>query len=105
LRWIAILHSRIKANLAATTGIHKSEDVIKMIMAGADITCMCSELLANGIGRISEVLKEVEQWMTEKEYESIEQMKGSMSQKSVADPAAFERANYMKALNNYKLLI
>jgi dihydroorotate dehydrogenase (fumarate) len=105
LRWIAILHSRIKANLAATTGIHKYEDVIKMIMAGADITCMCSELLANGIGRISEVLKEVEQWMTEKEYESIEQMKGSMSQKSVADPAAFERANYMKALNNYKLLI
>ena len=105
LRWIAILHSRIKANLAATTGIHKYEDVLKMIMAGADITCMCSELLANGIGRISEVLKEVEQWMTEKEYESIEQMKGSMSQKSVADPAAFERANYMKALNNYKLLI
>ena len=79
LRWIAILHSRIKANLAATTGIHKYEDVLKMIMAGADITCMCSELLANGIGRISEVLKEVEQWMTEKEYESIEQMKGSMS--------------------------
>ena len=105
LRWIAILHSRIKANLAATTGIHKYEDVLKMIMAGADITCMCSELLANGIGRISEVLKEVEQWMTEKEYDSIEQMKGSMSQKSVADPAAFERANYMKALNNYKLLI
>ena len=105
LRWIAILHSRIKANLAATTGIHKYEDVLKMIMAGADITCMCSELLANGIGRISEVLKEMEQWMTEKEYESIEQMKGSMSQKSVADPAAFERANYMKALNNYKLLI
>lgn len=105
LRWIAILHSRIKASLAATTGIHKYEDVIKMIMAGADITCMCSELLANGIGRISEVLKGVDQWMTEKEYESIEQMKGSMSQKSVADPAAFERANYMKALNNYKLLI
>jgi len=105
LRWIAILHGKIKANLAATTGIHKYEDVIKMIMAGADITCMCSELLANGIGRISEVLKDVEQWMTEKEYVSIEQMKGSMSQKSVADPAAFERANYMKALNNYKLLI
>ena len=105
LRWIAILYGRLKANLAATTGIHKYEDVIKMIMAGADVTCMCSELLANGIGRVTEVLKEVEQWMTDKEYESLEQMKGSMSQKSVADPAAFERANYMKALNNYKLLI
>jgi len=105
LRWIAILYGRIKANLAATTGIHSYEDVIKMVMAGADITCLCSELLANGIGRISEILKQLEQWMTEKEYESLTQMKGSMSQKSVADPAAFERANYMKALNNYKLLI
>ncbi len=105
LRWIAILYGRIKANLAATTGIHTYEDVIKMVMAGADITCLCSELLGNGIGRVSEILKQLEQWMTEKEYESIEQMKGSMSQKSVADPAAFERANYMKALNNYKLLI
>ena len=105
LRWIAILYGRIKANLAATSGIHTYEDVIKMVMAGADITCLCSELLGNGIGRITEILKQVEQWMTEKEYESLEQMKGSMSQKSVADPAAFERANYMKALNNYKLLI
>lgn len=105
LRWVAILRGRIKASLAATTGIHTHEDVIKMIMAGADITCLCSELLANGIGRVTEILKDVENWMTEKEYDSIEQMKGSMSQKSVADPAAFERANYMKALNNYKLLI
>lgn len=105
LRWIAILHGKVKANLAATTGIHSYEDVLKMIMAGADITCMTSELLANGIERVTEILKELEQWMTEKEYDSIEQMKGSMSQKSVADPGAFERANYMKALNNYKLLI
>lgn len=105
LRWIAILYGRIKANLAASTGIHTHEDVIKMLMAGADITCLCSELLGNGINRISEILKDLEKWMTEREYESVEQMKGSMSQKSVADPAAFERANYMKALNNYKLLI
>lgn len=105
LRWIAILHGRIKASLAATTGIHTHEDVIKMLMAGADITCLCSEILANGVGRITEILKDLEKWMEEREYESVEQMKGSMSQKSVADPAAFERANYMKALNNYKLLI
>ncbi len=105
LRWIAILRGRVNASLAATTGIHTYEDVIKMIMAGADITCLCSELLANGIGRVTEILKDVEKWMTDKEYESIEQMKGSMCQKSIADPAAFERANYMKALNNYKLLI
>ncbi len=105
LRWIAILYGRIKANLAASTGIHTHEDVIKMLMAGADITCLCSELLGNGINRISEILKDLEKWMEEREYESVEQMKGSMSQKSVADPAAFERANYMKALNNYKLLI
>ena len=105
LRWIAILYGKIKANLAASTGIHTHEDVIKMLMAGADITCLCSELLGNGINRISEILKDLEKWMVEREYESVEQMKGSMSQKSVADPAAFERANYMKALNNYKLLI
>jgi dihydroorotate dehydrogenase (fumarate) len=105
LRWIAILYGKIKANLAATTGIHNHEDVIKMIMAGADITCLCSELLGNGIGRITEILRDMEKWMEEKEYTSVEQMKGSVSQKSVSDPAAFERANYMKALNNYKLII
>ena len=105
LRWIAILYGKLKANMAATSGIHSHEDVIKMIMAGADITCLCSELLANGINRIPEILKSLNQWMEEKEYDSIEQMKGSMSHKSVAEPVAFERANYMKALNNYKPII
>jgi dihydroorotate dehydrogenase (fumarate) len=105
LRWIAILYGKIKANMAATSGIHSHEDAIKMIMAGADITCMCSELLHYGPERITEILGEITAWMDEKEYESVEQMKGSMSQKSVADPSAFERANYMKALNNYKLLV
>jgi dihydroorotate dehydrogenase (fumarate) len=103
LRWIAILRGNINASLAATSGIHNYQDVLKVIMAGADVANMCSELLNNGVGRISEILKDLEKWMEEKEYESIEQMKGSMSQKSVADPAAFERANYMKALNNYKI--
>ncbi len=103
LRWVAILHGRIKASLAATGGIHTHEDAIKMLMAGADLTMVCSTLLQNGIGRISEMLRGMETWMKEHEYESVEQMKGSMSQKSVADPAAFERANYMKALSTYTL--
>jgi dihydroorotate dehydrogenase (fumarate) len=103
LRWIAILYGKIKASLAATSGIHKTEDVIKVIMAGADVANLCSELFANGIDRISVMLKELEKWMTDNEYDSISTMKGSMSQKSVAEPSAFERANYMKALNSYKV--
>ena len=103
LRWVAILHGKIKASLAATGGIHMHLDAIKMLMAGADITMVCSTLLQNGIGRISEMIRGMEEWMKEHEYESVEQMKGSMSQKSVADPASFERANYMKALSTYTL--
>jgi dihydroorotate dehydrogenase (fumarate) len=102
LRWVAILHGRIKASLAATSGIHTTQDVLKMLMAGADVTMMCSALLKHGPQRIKEVLAELDQWMLEHEYVSVKQMKGSMSQKSIADPAAFERANYMKALNSYK---
>jgi dihydroorotate dehydrogenase (fumarate) len=105
LRWIAILHGRIKASLAATSGIHSAEDVLKILMAGADVAMMCSALLKHGPGHIATVLDEVVRWMTEKEYESVTQMKGSMSHRSVADPAAFERANYMKALNSYTLLV
>ncbi len=101
LRWVAILHGRIRASLAATSGVHTAEDVIKMLMAGADVTMMCSALLKNGPSHITKVLADVEQWMLEHEYLSVSQMKGSMSQKSVADPAAFERANYMKALQRY----
>ena len=102
LRWVAILHGQVKASIAATSGIHTTQDVLKMLMAGADVTMMCSALLKHGAGRIGEVLTELTRWMEEHEYESVRQMKGSMSQKSVADPAAFERANYMKALNSYK---
>lgn len=105
MRWIAILHGRVKASLAATGGVHTVHDVLKMLMAGADVTMMCSALLKNGPDRIREVLLELREWMLEREYVSIGQMKGSMSQKAVADPAAFERANYMKALNKYQLLI
>jgi dihydroorotate dehydrogenase (fumarate) len=101
LRWVAILHGRLKASLAATSGIHNAEDVVKMLMAGADVTMMCSALLKNGPAHLAKVLADVQQWMLEHEYLSVSQMKGSMSQKSVADPAAFERANYMKALQRY----
>jgi dihydroorotate dehydrogenase (fumarate) len=101
LRWVAILHGRVKASLAATSGIHNAEDVVKMLMAGADVTMMCSALLKNGPEHLTKVLADVQQWMLEHEYLSVSQMKGSMSQKSVADPAAFERANYMKALQRY----
>lgn len=102
LRWVAILYGRIKASLASTSGIHTTQDVLKMLMAGADVTMLCSALLKNGPGRIKEILTELDHWMLEHEYHSVAQMKGSMSQKSTADPAAFERANYMKALSSYK---
>jgi len=102
MRWIAILKGKIKADLAATSGIQSSDDVIKMLMAGANVTMMCSALLKNGIYHISQVEKEIIEWMTEKEYESVQQMQGSMSQQNVADPSAFERAQYMKALTNYR---
>ncbi len=102
LRWIAILFGHIKANLAATSGIHTAEDVLKMLMAGADVTMMCSALLKHGPSRITEVLNDLTRWMTEHEYASVKQMRGSMSQKSVADPAAFERANYMKSLQSFQ---
>jgi dihydroorotate dehydrogenase (fumarate) len=104
LRWIAILYGQIKASMALTSGVHNHEDVIKSMMAGADVAMIASELLVNGVGRITDMLNKMTQWMEEKEYVSIEQMKGSMSQKSVAEPAAFERANYMKMLNSFKML-
>jgi len=102
LRWIAILYGRIQADLAATSGVFKAEDVLKMVMAGASATCVCSALLIHGIKRAAEILKGVERWMEDHEYDSLKQMKGSLSQKNCPQPAAFERANYMKALQSYK---
>src|SRR5256714_9557893 len=102
LRWVAILYGRILADFAITTGIHNAEDVLKGLMAGAKVTMMASELLQNGVRRIKEILNEIEQWMDEREYESVAQMIGSMSQKNCAEPAAFERANYMKTLDSYQ---
>ncbi len=102
LRWVAILHGRIAADLAITTGVHTHEDVLKGLMAGGRVTMMASELLRNGVGRIGEVLADMQRWMEEHEYESVRQMQGSMSQQNVADPAAFERANYMKVLDSWR---
>lgn len=102
LRWIAMLRPHLTCSLAATTGIHTSEDAIKMILAGADVTMTTSLLLKKGIGEISVLLNGLEAWMEEKGYESVEQMKGAMSSASVAEPAAFERANYLKILQSYK---
>lgn len=101
LRWIAILFGKVQASLAATSGIQNHLDVLKVIMAGGDAAMIASELLIKGPERISEILKDMEKWMEEKEYDSISLMKGSMSQRSVAEPAAFERANYMKTLYSY----
>ena len=102
LRWIAILYGRTNADLAATSGIYTEEDVIKMIMAGASVTQMLSCLLKFGIGHIADVLTRMKSWMEEKEYQSVKQMRGSMSYMNVTDPAKFERANYMKVLHSYK---
>ncbi|HHJ52505.1 MAG TPA: dihydroorotate dehydrogenase-like protein [Caldithrix abyssi] len=100
LRWLAILYGHVKADLAATTGIHTAEDVLKVVMAGADVAMMASALLQNGPAHLKKVLNDLTQWMEDHEYESIEQMKGSMSMKAVAEPAAYLRANYMKTLQS-----
>jgi dihydroorotate dehydrogenase (fumarate) len=98
LTWIGILYGRIRANLAATSGVHRAEDVLKLLMVGADVTMLCSALLRNGIGHLTHVERGVRQWMEEHEYESVQQMQGSMSQLRCPDPTAFERAQYMRAV-------
>jgi len=104
LRWVAILYGRVSADLAITSGIHTAHDVIKGLMAGAKVTMMASELLQKGVRRIGQVLNELVTWLNEHEYESVMQMIGAMSQKHCAEPAAFERANYMKMLQSYRPL-
>lgn len=101
LRWIAILYGRIEADFALTSGVHTAIDVLKAMMAGASVAMMTSELLEHGIHRLTEILADLQEWMVEHEYDSITMMKGSMSQRAVAEPAAFERANYMKALSSF----
>ena len=102
LRWAAILFKKVKADIAITTGIHNGSDVVKGLLAGANVTMIASELLLNGIGRIPEILSELERWMEDYEYTSVKQMQGSMSHIHTSEPAAFERANYMKVLQSIK---
>ncbi|HEX2911343.1 MAG TPA: dihydroorotate dehydrogenase-like protein [Chloroflexia bacterium] len=101
LRWIAILYGRVAADFALTSGVHHAEDIVKAVMAGASVAMTTSEVLANGIVRVREILADLYDWLDSHEYESITQMKGSMSQRAVAEPGAFERANYMKALLSF----
>lgn len=102
LRWIAMLHGRVRADLAATSGIHTSRDALKMLMVGANVTELASALLARGIDHIRVVEQGIRDWMGEHWYDSVAQLQGSMSQMKCPDPSAFERSQYMRALANYK---
>lgn len=100
LRWIAILYGRLQVDLAATSGVHQAEDVIKLLLSGASVTMMASALMRNGIDHLRSVEAGVRHWMTEQEYESVQQMQGSLSMLNSRDAAAFERAQYMRAINS-----
>lgn len=102
MRWIAILYGRIRADLAATSGIHHAHDVLKMLMAGARVTMLCSVLMRKGISQIAAIERDLRDWLGENEYESVRQMQGSMSQKHCPDPTSFERAQYMRGLYGYR---
>jgi dihydroorotate dehydrogenase (fumarate) len=102
LRWVAILFGRIQADMAITGGVQTAEDAVKAVMVGAKAAMMTSALLKHGIPTLSSVLDGFKEWMEKHDYESIRQMHGALSQKSVADPAAFERVNYMKVLGSYR---
>jgi len=103
LRWVALLYDRIRADLAATSGVHRASDALKMLMAGADVTMLCSVLIRHGIQQIRHIERELAQWMEEHEYVSVQQLRGSLSQKNSANPTAFERAQYMKALATFPM--
>ena len=101
LRWISILYGKVQADYALTSGVHSASDVLKAMMAGAKVAMMASNLLHKGEQAIPSILSDLQDWMKEREYQSIKQMQGSMSQQNVGEPAAFERANYMKVLGSW----
>jgi dihydroorotate dehydrogenase (fumarate) len=101
MRWIAILYGRLDVDFALTTGAHTAEDALKAVAAGANVVQMASELLKNGSGRIGEILAEMSDWLYENEYESLDVLKGSLSQINVEFPAAFERANYLDIVRSF----
>jgi dihydroorotate dehydrogenase (fumarate) len=101
LRWIAILYGRLQADLALTTGVHSADDALKGLAAGANVVMLTSELLQNGIGRLGEILGDMARWLIEHEYQSLDQLRGSLSQVNCGAPAAFERANYIRVVTSY----
>jgi dihydroorotate dehydrogenase (fumarate) len=103
MRWIAILRGHVQLSLAATGGVHTAEDALKLCLCGADVTYLCSTLLKNGPGRLDEIRADAGEWLDEHEYESLEQLKGSMSQQNSPDPVAFERGNYLRILGSYRV--
>jgi dihydroorotate dehydrogenase (fumarate) len=102
LTWVAILYGRVQTDFAITSGVHSHLEVLKSLMAGANVAMLASELLKHGAGRLGDIRRDVLEWMEDHEYESVWQMQGSMSQKHVANPDAFERANYMKVLRSWR---
>lgn len=105
LRWIALLYDRVRASLAATSGIHRASDVLKMLMAGADVTMLCSVLIRHGIAHIGAIERDLSAWLEEHEYVSVQQLRGSLSQKNCSDPSTFERAQYMRAISSYPVKV
>lgn len=103
MRWIAILREKLTCDLAATSGIHTGNDVIKLLLVGANATMLCSSLLKYGINHVTNILNHVKEWMQEREYVSVSELRGSMAQQKTSDPSSYERAQYMKAITKYQL--
>jgi dihydroorotate dehydrogenase (fumarate) len=101
IRWVALLHGRVNLSLAVTGGFHTTEDILKALLAGADVTHLCSALLHHGPEHLTEILQDLKIWLEEHEYESVSQLKGSISQQHAIDPAAYERANYVNVLDSF----
>ena len=101
IRWVALLHGRVNLSLAVTGGFHTTEDILKALLAGADVTHLCSALLHHGPEHLTEILQDLRIWLEEHEYESVSQLKGSISQQHAIDPAAYERANYVNVLDSF----
>ena len=104
LHWIGLLYGKIRANLAATSGIYQAQDVIKLVMAGADVTMLCSALMRHGITHIQRIEMDLASWMEQHQHNSLRELKGIMSQQNCPDPSAFERAQYVRGLSSYTSL-
>ena len=101
VRWTALMYGRVQLSLAVTGGFHQADDVVKALLAGADVVHLCSVLLAHGVGKLGEIRNELAHWLIEHEYDSVSQLKGSVSRQHAIDPSAYERANYIHVLDSY----